>query len=266
MSAENPLVFLGIIPKIPKIGNTFKKLIDSPPWQVPYQETQEIFRKERLSFNKITQSESQKVKQISMILAIIDKFGPINTSQIQKKSGLSWDSVTRTLRLLHKKKIVKLKQPKQNKNNEKIYSLVRNRAIKYHTNLLFWKDWQIEKKRLQKTPNFLQLWHKIKKRLPDGWENFSLKTKQGEKMMKELHEMKLLMFNYLTGVYCYDCFENGFVAKKKYTTDGLSICTGCGKETFEDEYQIKNVGTNWRKWQVDKKIFKIKKKYKKKSI
>ena len=264
LSTENPLVWLGVIPTKLTIKNPHERLIQKPPWKIDYELLQKIGRKKRLTrMEKITQAESQKVKQISMVLAIIDEFGPINTTNIKEKSGLSWDSVTRTLKLLQKKKIVKLTRTKQNKNNEKIYSLRRERAIVYHQNLLFHKFPIIGQKQLHKIPNFIQRWQMIRKLLPQGWENWNIKTKHGEKIMKELHYIKLLMFNYVTGLYCYDCFEEGYVEKLKHTTDGSAFCIRKGHEFSEEEYQIRKVGTKWRKFQVDKEIHKIKKKYEK---
>ncbi len=262
MSRENPTVWLGMVPTKIRIKKT-NELITDTPWQISRKEIQKINRKKRVLGEKVSQAESQKVKQISIILATIDKFGPINTSEIRELSGLSWNCVIRTLKLLCKKKTVKQKQTKHKVNNEKIYSLHRENAIIYHENLLFHKMQTFEKMPKKKVKNFLEKWKFVKERLPKGWEEWQVDTKMGKKRISELHEMKLLMFNFIIGMYCKDCFKEGVVKKWKQK-NGISFCSNCYREdTYEDHFFRKKSNTNYRKWEVDKDISKIEEKYEK---
>lgn len=74
-----------------------------------------------LVFSKLTQSESQKITRydtngnkhdgsIEKVLKVLDEYGKLKTSDVQKKSGLHSKSVQRALRLLEEKKIVKLER------------------------------------------------------------------------------------------------------------------------------------------------------------
>ena len=65
----------------------------------------------------------------------------------------------------------------------------------------------------KKVMNFLEKWKSVKKQLPNGWEEWELNSKQGKKKISELHQMKLLMFNYKKCIYCKYCFEKGIEKK-----------------------------------------------------
>jgi len=249
LSAENPF-------------NPSNKLT----WKIPISELQEAGRTNYRDFlmEKVTQAESQKVKQISQILKIIDHYCPINTSDIKKRTRLSWDSVNRTLNLFKRKKIVKVMQHKNKKNNEKIYSLVKNRAIMYYTHLLMWKNQKQIFMQLKKSESFENAWRKIEKRLPKGWRDWEIDLPP--KSVKRFNKNKLsivhffkwkkLMINYFAGIYCRDCFENGIIIGLKNLPDGTSFCVNCKKESYyEDEFPITKGRKKGRmRFPVDKEI------------
>jgi len=265
MSTENPIEWLEIVPQKSET-NEGKVATINPTWKVSRKEVQKIGRKRKfLGKVKVSQAESQKVKQISIILSTIDKFGSVNTSKIKETSGLSWDSVIRTLKLLCDKKILKMVQPKKKVNNEKIYSLHRENAVMYHENLFFHKMRVSEKTKGSKG-RALKKWQDFKKHLPIKWYEEFLRIKKSGKENISFHQMKVLVFNYFTGVYCNNCFEKGIIEKAKYK-EGIPYCSNCLEEIiFEDNYLRKKGNTKDRKWKVDKEIFKIEKKYEKRKV
>ena len=249
MSAENPF-----------------NLSSKVEWKVPISQLQEAGRSNYRDFlmEKVSQAESQKVKQISQILKIIDYYGPINTTDIKKRSKLSWDSVIRTLNLFRRKKIVKVVQCRNKKNNEKIYSLVKNRAIMYYSHLFIWRNSKPLLRQLTKSKNSEKAWRKIEKRLPIGWRDWeiNLPPKSVKRFNKNklsiIHffEWKKFMINYYGGMYCRDCFENGAIIRLKNLPDGTSFCVNCKKESYyEDEFPITKGRKKGRmRFPVDKEI------------
>ena len=235
-------------------------------WKIPVSQLQEAGRSNYRDFlmEKVSQAESQKVKEISQVLKVIDQFGPINTKIIRKRSKLSWDSVNRTLDLFRRKKIVKVVQPRTKKNNEKIYSLVKNRAIMYYSHLLMWKNRKPFLRQLAQWRKSENTWRKIEKRLPRGWRDWeiNLPSKSVKHFNKNklsiIHffEWKKLMINYYAGIYCRDCFGNGVIIQLKNLPDGISFCANCKRESYyEDEFPITKGRKKGRmRFPVDKDI------------
>jgi len=265
MSAENPIVWLGLVPAM--VETKSGKNTPKPVWKVSRREVQEMNRKRKFSYGaKVSQAESQKVKQISIVLNTIDKFGPINTNKIRESSGLSWDSVVRTMNLLLEKEVVKMKQPKEKANNEKIYSLNRKKAVMYHENLFFHKEQVMEKGSKNKFGG-LKNWQLVKKQLPDGWyEDYLEMVKSGNNNVG-FHHMKIVMFNYITGNYCSDCFEKGTIGLPKHK-DGVQYCGRCLEEnTFEDRLLKNKSNTSGMKWKIKQEIFRmVKNRYRKDGV
>jgi len=227
--------------------------IANPPWKVSQSDLQKIGRQMRFGYltQKITQGESHKVKGISIVLATIDKYQPIKTSDIIKKSGLSIDSVNHTLKILKEKNLVAVKELKR-ENNKKIYTLNRVRAINYYSSLLFRKGYTQLKKikgSMKSDPLlFLTIWRDVKKRLPLGWEKWEINLSPKErkrfnrtkKRIIELHNGKQLLIYYYAGIYCRKCFEEGNIVKLKQTSDNMMYCTSCHDQNpFEEEMPIR---------------------------
>lgn len=191
---------------------------------------------------KVTHSESCLVKSISKIMNVLDKNGKLNTSQIKIKSKLSWNSVINSLKILRKKRIIKLKTIQDKKNNEKIYSLDRNRAVCYHEHLSRWKNRDYFEDLNRKMHNPIKADIKIEKTLPSDWWNTELtfnNENQKRFLVKEksiiedlsIHKARRLRDEYLGGDLCYDCFENGNYSKvKSILKDDIVYCMTCGKE------------------------------------
>jgi len=210
-----------------------------------------------------------KEGSIEKVLKILDEFGELNTTQIKTKTDLSWTSVIRTLRLFKKRKIIDVKTREDRANNEKTYSLKRERAIYYLWKLQFFKYPVIDKE-VKKHISYSKF---LKKRFPVGWEEWEInlpkeaqkaykinkpRAKIGELPYRVVNE---LLVTYTAGFFCQDCFDKGNVSQLQ-VVDNVSICRLCGREyPFVEE--TKGVeSTKGRIWDVDKQIHKIMKKYK----
>ena len=259
-------------------GKPFNGWIEHAPWYWLATETEKVIRKGKESvFNKkITQSKSQKVRQIFQVLSQINEQVPINTTSIKNRSGLSWDAVNRTLHLLRKEKVVIVSQHEDRKNNEKFYILDKNRAINYQKNLIFWKGLKDSIKWVRKENSKLNQQIKIDKRFPEDFLDWPinltpdavryLKTTKNKTRIGDLpvSQGRRLMINYLAGLYCYDCFENGDISKVKIIGE-ISCCQLCGKEIdYEDENVRKPI--SYKGWELTKKMYKIENQYKKKEV
>ncbi len=195
-----------------------------------------------------SQGESQKVSQIEKVLDVIDNFGPINTTNITKKSKLSSGSVNRTLKLLRTKNIVNLNQINDKQNNTKFYTLNNDRSIVYHEQLISWKKRKEEKqfwRLFRKTRKFddeldkilSKEWYDIELRLtPKQMKYFNAPTKNilvGEVPLPWANE---ILLKYINGYYCPDCFENGILSEFKRTKDETDYCSNCGIEKSISDY------------------------------
>ena len=119
---------------------------------------------------KPSRSESQMKLSLRKVMKYLYKNKAINETSIHKGAPINWPSLVRSLRFLLTKQIVSVKQHNDKQNNEKIYSLNRNRAvvygdhlINYKMNLFNWKKQRViikeNYKRLEKSPEkFLDWW------------------------------------------------------------------------------------------------------------
>lgn len=119
---------------------------------------------------KPSRSESQMKNTLLKVMKFLDKNELVNTSSIHNDAMINWSSLGKSLKFLLEKQIVSMNQNHDKKNNEKLFSLNKNRAvvygdhlINYKMNLSNWKDQrEIIKelyKRLEKFPeDFLDWW------------------------------------------------------------------------------------------------------------
>jgi len=210
---------------------------------------------------------------IQRIVKILDEYGELNTSQIKFKTGLSWTSVTRTLKLFTRRNIVKVKTRDNKKNNEKIYSLQRERAI-FYVNQLSSQKHPFFSKDMKKSLKYAKLLEKeYQKGLDEHEINLSEKAKKEygiDKSRIKIQELpfgvaNMLMINYSNGFYCFDCFEKGNVSQLQRVEEYVSVCHLCGKETPYQDIPIGYESLSGRLWDIEKQIHKIKKKHNKKS-
>ncbi len=191
------------------------------------------------NFKKIGQAESQKIPYINKVIQTLDRHHELNTSQIIEKSGLSRGSVVRTLKLLRDKKIVRLKTKNDRKNNEKIYSLRRWRAISYMVNLLSWKN-------ARNFPNVLSRLkkedRKIESILPSGFDDKEIAIPSKSILQKyygEKTKIKNLFSGFQRGIkhhfafefYCKSCFNKGYISLLNLADENSNVCPKCGIET-----------------------------------
>jgi len=190
-------------------------------------------------FKKISQAESQKIPYIDKVIQTLDRHYELNTLQIIEKAGLSIGSVVRTLKLLRDKKIVWLKTINDRKNNEKIYSLRRWRAVMYMVNLLAWKD-------ARNFPNVLSRLkkedRKIKTMLPRRFDDMEIAIPSNSILQKyygEKTKIKNLFSGLQRGIkhhfafdfYCKSCFKEGYISLLIQADENSNVCPKCGKET-----------------------------------
>ncbi|MEM2160931.1 MAG: hypothetical protein QXN55_08265 [Candidatus Nitrosotenuis sp.] len=209
-----------------------------------------------------------KKGSIEKVLEVLDEFGELNTTQIKMKTGLSWTSVTRTLRIFKNRNIVNVNSRKDRMNNEKIYSLKRDRATYYIWKLQFFKYPLIDKE-TKKHINYSKF---IEKRFPEGWETWEINLPKEAQTAYKINKPRVkigdlpygvaneLLITYSAGFFCQDCFEKGNVSQLQ-RIDDVSVCRLCGREyPFLEE--TKGVeSTKGRIWDVDKQVHKIKKKH-----
>jgi len=189
------------------------------------------------AFQKVSQAESQKIAYIDKVIRVLDRHEKLNTSEIIEKSGLSGGSVTRTLHLLREKKIVWLKTMNE-RNNEKIYSLRRFRAMLYMKNLLWWKN-------ARKSETILEFERKMdyetEKLLPKNFETRQVIFYGSKVAIKDLPTpyRRGIKQGYARDFYCRSCFKKGIVSSL-INPDGIhNICQKCGSETpYEDETKM----------------------------
>ena len=255
----------------------FFEWTDEMPWGWLMDKTKEVMNNGIKSVFKerVTQAESQKVRQIFQILTQISESEPLNTTTIKKRSELSWDSVNRTLKILRQKKIVRVKQHSDRKNNEKFYILNNNKAMEYQKNLILWKSLDNLIKSYKRMDSDTIQHFKIDKRFPEGFNDWIISvtpniSKRIETTLGKMRIGKLpytiarrLMIDYISGMFCYDCFEKGDVIRLEPTKDNTFLCTNCGKEyPPHDEIPISDARiSEWRKYHTEKEIKKILKKY-----
>jgi hypothetical protein len=210
-----------------------------------------------ITSSKVSQSESQKVEYISEIIHVLEKHHEIITRSIKNESGLSWNSVNRTLRLLRVKNIVKWRN---GDNNSKIYSLIKDRALVYIAHLQAWKR--------IKSVSFMHHHQKklIKQKFGDlpypslelGFTDEILTKKitippDLQKRFDVIYDIpviirelpfqladKILMDYKYNLKYCQHCFEKGFLGYLKLHNE-IFACSRCGIESAYDIYNINNV-------------------------
>lgn len=234
------------------------KHLNSATWNVSFKEFRSIRNKNKYQdiFNfKVTHSESRLAKSISKIMDLLDKNGKLNTSQIKRESKLSWDSVIKSLKILYKKKTVKIITIRDRKNNEKIYSLDRNRAICYHEHIFQWKNKNYYQYLNKKMTYPLERDIKIEKQLPEKWWQTEITFSKEDQKQFHVKENKIMLEmlpvviargirdEYVEGDLCFDCFENGNISRVKiiYEGDGeMAVCPKCGSEKERVERSILN--------------------------
>jgi len=264
MSVENPKRLL----ELSSADDDFFPILNSP-WKISIKKLQDSLRKSE----KIPQKESQKIEQISQVLFVLYNMS-MNTTQIKNKSKLSWGSVNRTMKLLREKKIVTMKQKKDKKNNEKIYTLKNNEAITYHIRLCNWKIshskyirnklMESGKNNKNRLPNIGNLFQ-IRKYLPPGWRDLKIRINKKESEEFEIISLShnlyapYIMLNYVMGKYCYECFHDGFISIIVFDGFGNTFCPRCGREgKFVDEFPLIRMREKDRiRFDVDKEIYKI---------
>lgn len=227
-------------------------------WHVTMREFRSVRRKKEYQdiFNfKVTHSESRLAKSISKIMYTLDKNDKLNTSQIKVNSTLSWDSVIKSLKILYKKKSVKIKTIKDRKNNEKIYSLNRNRAICYHEHLSGWKN-KFDHVYLDKTiKNSIEKEDKIEKKLPEGWWKKKITLSKNDQKRFQINENEVILENlpvlparrirneYQSRNLCFECFEKGIISKVIPSSEDsgtIMTCMNCGEEKQYDDEMFDN--------------------------
>ena len=242
-------------------------------WKLTIKDIQEVLRHDRSNIlKKIPQKESQKAKHIIRLMSVLEKHGPQNTTQIKNKSGLSWNSVIRTLKLLESKKIIHKIQKEDKKNNEKIHHLDKKAATRYYVSLLMWK--RRDDKIFKKTKLLItrEMRNQIRSIIPENELEFIDKTelhkftfhKNTEKKLFDAVFMKIaLLYYFVKGFYCRKCFLEKHVVEVIRVEDLITTCPRCGNEdSYNEEISIKpNTKIKYRKNMVDYKVKKILKSY-----
>ena len=189
-------------------------------------------------FKTVSQAESQKIPYIDKVLRTLDRYEHLNTIEIIEKSGLSNDSVVRTLKLLRKKKIVLVKTKNDRQNNEKIYSLRRFRAMFYMKNLLWWKN-------TRKSESILKFEKKLdsetEKLLPNNFDARKVFLQNHTVAIKDLptRYKRGIRQAYSRGFYCEHCFNLGYVSSLVRISEYANVCPRCGAEIpFEEEERM----------------------------
>jgi predicted transcriptional regulator len=213
----------------------------------------------------ITQSESQRVRIIEKVLFALDVHGSLKTTDLKDITGLSWNGIIHTLRLLKQKNIIKCRCFPR-KNNTKIYSIKRDRSIAYSLHLYrskYSESWKRISSRYKKQskdastdvlkrqfidtyfPYFID--HIIKDlKAVKARDSHLLKTFPKDLLDKDLHiqvdgtrkrieignlpyyEARKIMNNWFLGRYCLGCLEKGLIYPVILNGDER-WCTNCGK-------------------------------------
>jgi len=202
---------------------------------------------------------------VEKIAKTLDIFGPLNTSQIKVKAGLSCTSVNRTLKLFREKKLVKVKI-KARQNNEKIYYLNKDRTV-FFIYLMQRKKFPFFNKEMQKNN---MIWEREEKRFPQGFEDWEINVpEEAQKEFKiksarvKINDLPFrlaqdLMNNFVAGFYCSDCFVLGNMSPLKWIDEDNLMCPLCGNEVPNfNELPIKDKSLKKRIWDVDQEIYKI---------
>lgn len=297
LSVENPktkILTFGehrrVLEKAKKHPKKFQDLVFMKITQPESQKLVRVKRIKNIRLDQIPQSDRQKLLgivsngimlrgiirtegPIERIVKILDEYGELNTSQIKYKTGLSWASVIRTLRLFIDRNVVKMKTRKDRRNNEKIYSLKRDRAI-FYVSWLQSQKYPLFSKDVRKSLKYATV---LEKEYTQGLEQHEINL--SEKAQKEfgvdrsrikIHDLpygtaSILMVNYSNGFYCFDCFEKGNVTELKRIEDDMSVCPLCGKETPYHDITTRHESLKGRLWDIEKEIHKIKNKHNKKT-
>lgn len=208
---------------------------------------------------KVTQGESHQLQTIQKILLVLEEFGELNTSSIKLKTGLYWNSIAWAKKRLLEKKIIKERKALHGKNNEKFYSMNRNRAIIYINHIFFWK---------KSYPRFIVLGEKIKqirkieKRYPLGFEDHIINVPLLEQKEYRINESKLkmsdlpyqlvkkIMDGYIAEKYCYDCFEDHNISETCRIKDDR-YCPLC-RTTMHNYYTLRDIFSEQNVQKMDK--------------
>jgi len=188
--------------------------------------------------SKITQPESQMIDSIKKVLQAIDTHGNLNTQSIISSTQLYTNTVNRVIKLLQEKRLVNLKTIFDRKNNEKIYSLKRNRAIIYINHLLDQKNksaYMGEKieKAAEELRNLLEY---IGENFPERkiFVPDDLQKKYQTRYVAPISINDLpfllaqeILYGYKNMHYCLNCFEDGIVSIPQGNDEG-DFCKRCG--------------------------------------
>jgi len=163
----------------------------------------------------VSRREKLMKKNISKVLNLLYQKGQLSTTQLHN-IGINWGSLSNVLDLLHKKKIVLMRQFNDKNNNEKIYQIRKIRAIVYLDHIFNYAEkldshnklaayWKSYNKILDKVPQDFLSWKifatsKMKREL--GIERYGslIGSLPAEKVVKILE-------NYVDGYYCKNCQE-----------------------------------------------------------
>lgn len=232
-------------------------------------------------FEDLLQMRTQKEKQlrhsIKKIIIVLLQFDELNTSQIKSKTGLYANSVNRVLKLFIEKDLVHLRTHEDRRNNEKLYTLKRDRAIFYYRNLIMYKipiknivKGAYRRKKEEEARGELDEYRYYPYWYFHFFKDTQRKLKLNNQLLKvtdvpiDLREKILIQRG--NGNYCLDCMENtGTITELRRIDDKIVVCSQCGKESQLIEELPKKQTTKSRVWEVDKEIHKTINKQKKKS-
>lgn len=221
---------------------------------------------------KITQAESQMVDSILKVLQAIDTFGKLNTTSILTCTGLYPNTVRRVMNLLMKKNIVHLQTREDRKNNEKIYSLKRTRAIIYINHIISQKNkiYLIFKKIADHENRTGKLFQSLGDEftekeimIPEDLQKKYNKKYKNPISINDLPYLlgKEIIYKYTNNYFCHYCFDDGTISNLE-VIDDVEICKKCGREIpYESRYPLsfsKNY-VSYRKKQIDNQISLVKK-------
>lgn len=205
--------------------------------------------------DKVTQSESRMRYSVYKVLSTLDLCGKINTSKIQEVSGLNWTSITKTTDLLRQKRIIELEQHHDKQNNEKMYSIKRNRAVIYLDHIFHHrmqlKEWKKSAKYNKKygklmedfPKNFLSWWiffgPRMQKKLRIETKNCFIKALPLDKII-------MIYSYYRDGNYCNYCQDSYskklivqklqfFVLSDMIRKKDFVVCEICDREQQYDD-------------------------------
>jgi len=161
-----------------------------------------------ITHHRVSQRESQMKNSVLKVLNSLSKNEKLNTSSIKETTGLWPQSVNRVIKLLVKKNILNMTQHHDKQNNEKIYSMNKNRAIVYGEHILNYKIniklWKEGREKRNKQFKFLK---KLPKDFLDWWVYFP--PKNSLELIKNLSTEDLMRaaLYYNWGHYCHSCFK-----------------------------------------------------------